>query len=171
MKQRTRYVLDRTGWDDPTLLEAVARALTIVREGATSAETDMPWSEFANWPHEVQEAATRLRDRHIRVDQRHQDYLQTGVVDPLDDQDRDDFLTFAPHALDATIWGDDGLLAELADEGTSLVIALTDLQAQTLASAFGPGHLMTLETWAERQPSIRRSLSRWWRRGTGPGTS
>lgn len=162
MDGRTQYVLDDTDWDDATRLEAVRRGLSFIRDPAKRAETDIAW-EPESWPQNVLEAATRLRDHHVPPDTWAGGYLQTGVVTLTDDQDRDDFLTFAPYALDATIWGEDGTLAELADHGWSFVVALTDVEADVFASTLEAGRLVTLKEWHERQPSIRRSLSRWFR--------
>jgi hypothetical protein len=166
VERRTEYVLDSTGWDDATLHAAAAQALSLLRPVATKAQTDIPWTRPEHWPPDVLEAAERLRDRHVSQDARHKNYMCTDEVDLVDEQDRDDFLTFAPHALDATIWGPEGELAEVSDRGWSLVVSLTASEAEALGRTLEPGRLMTLEEWHSSRPSIRRSVAAWLKRMT-----
>ena len=157
---RIEYVLDHDGWDEARRLAATRRALMLVAADATDAETDIPWHLHKNWPQSVAEAAERLRDRFVREDKRTDDYMQTGVEPLADEVARGDFLTFVPYAYDATIWADGQVLASLADEGTSLVVALTAEQLDALAGAVGVGRVVTLQAWRHRQPSVLRRLIR-----------
>lgn len=156
----TEYVLDDEGWDEATRLAATRDALALVAPAATTAETDIPWHRHDHWPTEVTQAAQRLRDRFVREDKRARDYMQTGVKCLTDDQARHDFVTFAPYAYDSTIWADGDILASLADEGTSLVVSLTDEQREGLERAVGLGRVVTLQEWRERHPSALRRLLR-----------
>jgi hypothetical protein len=161
---RTDYVLDQEGWDESTRIAAIYDVLDVVAPCVTSAETDMPWGIHHTWPPDVALVADRLRGRFVSEQARASDYLQTGVQTLRDDEARSDFMTFAPYALDATFWGDDAVLAELADEGSSLVVALTHEQRDGLELALGSGRVVSLQAWRERHPSAPSALRRLVRR-------
>ncbi len=79
-------------------------------------------------------------------------YTQTGLQ-RLDEQARQDFVTFVPYAYDASLFvGEDDLIS-LADEGTSLGLSLTDDERNALEKIVGAGRVVTLRERRRRQPS------------------
>ena len=155
---RAEYVLDDESWDEATRLAVTRHALALVAPRVTAAETDLPWQLHDSWPAEVASAAERLRVRFVREDGYAQDYLQTGVVHLTDNQTRHDFVIFAPYAYDATLWAEGDILASLADEGTSLVVSLTDEERAELEREAGLGRVVTRQEWRRRHPSALRRL-------------
>lgn len=116
------------------------------------------------WPADVVEAAIRLCDRFMQERDVH--YTQTGVRSVADRDVREDFITIAPHALDATFWRDDhSEVASLSDEGTSLVVWLTDQQRAVLAEIVGDDRVVSMSDWQLAHSSIWR---RWLNRPTSP---
>lgn len=159
--RRTEYVLHDDAWDDATRHAATDAALALIAPAATAASTDIPWDRRDSWPREVIKAAQRLDALVAREDAARQTYTQTGIMRLHDDQVRQDFVTFSPYAYDATIWADGEEVVSLADEGTSLVVALTDDQRDALTRVIGAGSLVTLQQWREQHPSaLRRLLQR-----------
>jgi len=88
--------------------------------------------------------------------------MHTGVRSVADRQVREDFITFAPHALDATFWRDNHAeVASLSDEGTSYLIWLTDQHRAALAEDVGADRVISLRDWRRAHPSMwRRWLNR-----------
>jgi hypothetical protein len=154
-------VLRLDGLDKSAVAAASRTALTMIASEMGSAETDIPWVSHDEWPAEVVEAANRLCDRFVQEGDR-ADYMQTGVRSVADRQVREDFITFAPHALDATFWRDNHAeVASLSDEGTSYVISLTDQHRAALAEALGADRVISLRDWRLAHPSMwRRWLNR-----------
>lgn len=137
---------------------AVHHALTLVAAEMSRAETDIPWSMRNDWPPEVVVAASRLCDRFVPDSKRDDHYMQTGVRSTSDPEVRDDFISVAPHAYDATFWRRDyAEVASLSDEGTSCAIWLTDDQRNILADVVGADRVVSYEDWRRAHPS-------WWRR-------
>lgn len=129
------------------------------------AETDIPWHKHDGWPSEVADAARLLRDRFVREGKRHEEYLQTGVQD-VDGSTRRAFTTFAPFAYDFTLWGEEGELASINDEGDSLVVFLTPAEADELRSTLGHDRVVSLQEWRDRHPGpVTRLLRRLRTRG------
>lgn len=159
---RTEYLLRLEGLDDPALGAASRTALTLVASEMGSAETDIPWATRDRWPAEVLEAASRLCDRFVQEGDRDDLYMQTGVRSVADRQVREDFITFAPHAHDASFRRDNcAEIASLSDEGTSFVIWLTDQQRAALAEVVGADRVISLSDWRRAHPSMwRRWLNR-----------
>lgn len=162
MAIRTEYVIDEDGWDASTTFAAVKQALDVVKPSVTRAETDIPWARRDEWPSEVTTAALLLRDRYAR-DARNEDYQQTGVHH-VDDEAREAFTAFAPYAYDCTLWGPEGEMAFVNDEGTSLVLFLTQEEGDRLRSLLGPERVFSAAEWRERHPTRLRRL---WRRLQG----
>lgn len=163
MPARLEYLIDEAGWDVASTLAAVRQALEVVKPSVVRAETDIPWHKRDQWPPEVTDAALLLRDRYAR-DARHEDYQQTGVQ-LVDEDARDAFTIFAPYAYDCTLWGPDGELASVNDEGTSLVLSLTEDERDRLRSALGPERVFSAAEWRARHSS---RFGRLWQRLQGP---
>lgn len=155
MHGRTQYVLSLAGLSDANVVEAARAALTLVASEMASAETDIPWDERGDWPVDVVEAAHRLSDRFgQRLDEQ---YVQTGVRAVTDRQVREDFITFAPYAHDATFWREDyAAVASLADKGTSFVIWLTEHQWAKLIEVVHAERVVSMSDWRLTHSS------RWW---------
>jgi hypothetical protein len=155
---RVEYLLLLDGLDAARRGVAVHQGLTLVAAEMGRAETDIPWSMRNEWPPEVVEAASRLCDRFVPDSKRDDHYMQTGVRSISDPGERDDFISVAPHAYDATFWGRDyGEVASLSDEGTSCAIWFTDDQRNILADVVGADRVVRYEDWRRAHPS-------WWRR-------
>lgn len=164
---RTEYVLNLEGLDDPAFRAASRTALTLVASDVASAETDIPWGIRDRWPAKVVEAASRLCGRFVQEGDRDDHYMQTGVRAVAAHQVREDFVTVAPHAYDATFWrGDHAEVASLADEGSSFVIWLSNQQRAALAAVVGAERVISLSDWQLAHPSMWR---RWLNRLTPPG--
>lgn len=160
--RRTEYLLRLEGLDDAAFSVASRRALTLVASDVASAETDIPWGVRDPWPADVLEAANRLCDQFVQEADRDEHYMQTGVRAVADHQVREDFITVAPYAYDATFWRADNVeVASLADEGSSFVLWLTDQQRAALAELVGVDRVISLSDWRMAHPSIwRRWLNR-----------
>jgi hypothetical protein len=155
---RVEYLLLSEGLDAARRGVAVHQALTLVAAEMGRAETDIPWSMRNDWPPEVVVAASRLCDRFVPDSKRDDHYMQTGVRSTSDPGVRDDFISVAPHAYDATFWRRDyAEVASLSDEGTSCAIWLTDDQRNILADVVGADRVVRYEDWRRAHPS-------WWRR-------
>lgn len=163
MTSRSEYVVDDAGWDKRARQDAIRRTLDLVLPSVVRAETDIPWHKHQEWPSEVVDAARLLRDRYIDSAGQHEQYLQTGVQ-AVDDASRQAFATFAPYAYDCTLWGDEGDLASVNDEGDSLVVFLTITEADHLRGALGPDRVFSLQEWRERNPSATARLLRRFRK-------
>lgn len=141
MAKRTRYVLDGVG-----PVEACRLVLAVTAGDRTGFEVDVPWTEAAHWPAEVEDAARTLATLG-RVSPRSEMYAQTGLVHMPTDAMWAAFDAFAPYAYDASVWGDGVELVSLADCGESVVTFLTEVQADAVRAALGAGRLMPLEEW------------------------
>jgi hypothetical protein len=156
--RRTEYLLLSDGLDDPSRAAACQKALTLVAVDMASAETDIPWALRGSWPAHVAEAASRLCELFVPEAKRHDGYMQTGVRSVTDPRVRDDFITVAPYAYDASFWRrDKAEVAHLSDEGTACVVWLTDGQRETLAGVAGVERVVSVTDWRRVHPS-------WWRR-------
>lgn len=160
MADRHEYVIVDDGWDAETRLVAARQALALIRAAITTAETDIPWRQRGRWPADAVSAAEWLRDRFVPPEKHSDDYLQTGPQPTTDEQTLDAFLTFAPFAYDSTFWQDVDEVASLSDEGTSIVIALTEEERRQLADALGAGRVVSLPEWRDRHPSALWRLAR-----------
>lgn len=122
-----------------------------LEETATQFEADIPWSQSAEWPENVQVAAEAL----VRASGKtHADepYQQTGMLRRADEAVWLAFTTFAGYAYDASVWTGRPLpLVSVADEGTSLVIRVDEIERERLQSAIHPIRLSAL-----RRRRIRR---------------
>ena len=156
--KRTEYVLDHEGWDAVARRAANRDAIELVASTATTAATDIPWDQHDKWPTEVVEAAARLRDRFVSEGERARGYMQTGLQCLHDEQARQDYTTFLPYAYDATLLVGDDDLVNMADEGTSLVVSLSDGERDALERVVGAGRVVTLRQWRKRHPSTLRRL-------------
>lgn len=147
------------GLESAALRSASRAALNLVADDMATAETDIPWAMRDTWPPEVAEAAARLRDRFVPEHQHQEPYMQTDVRSTADPAVRDDFITMAPHAYDATFWRSDYTqVASLSDEGTSFAIWLTDHQRDSIAELVGADRVVTLADWRRAHPSFWRML-------------
>jgi hypothetical protein len=163
VKGRQSYVVDRDGWDDAEIVEACRLVLDAVRGSAIKYETDIPIDD-ADWPEDVAAAAEVLRRvarRTGRVDKG--GYAQTGVV-RAGDESWAAFVTFAPWAYDAGVWGDAGELVSLADEGQSIVVRLDGDQLEAVGRVIGAARLVPEKEWRAVRKQRRKK-----RRGSGGG--
>ena len=154
---RVEYLLRLDGMADAELASACRFALELVADEIARAETDILWDERDDWPADALDAASRLCDRFVPAHEQGA-YMQTGVRPTTDPDVRADFLTFASYALDAGFWGGDGEVARVNDEGSSVVIWLTDDQLQEVAKRIGPERVVTMTDWNAAQTSRLRRL-------------
>ncbi len=164
MSPRAEYIIDEQDWDDSTRLAALRHALDVVEDSVVFAETDIPWHKRDEWPEEVVIAASVLRSRFAGDSKDDDDYLQTAR-EPVDDETRHAFITFAPYAYACTLWGPDGEVASVNDEGTSIVVFLDDAESERLRSVLGPNRVFSAAEWRERHPATLRRLVRRLRHG------
>jgi hypothetical protein len=115
-----------------------------VRGAATKYETDIPIDD-ADWPVEVAAAAGVLRRIAKRVEKG--GYAQTGIVRAGDEKTWAAFVTFAPWAYDAGVWGDAGELVSLADEGRSIAARLDEAQLEAVGRVIGAARLVPEKEW------------------------
>jgi hypothetical protein len=95
-------------------------------------------------PVDVVQAAEHLQSVS-RKRRRDPNYGQTGVLRREAETTWRAFVTFAPWALDATVWAaDHDDVASLADCSHSIVLRLTDAQRAVLKVALGPERLVPL---------------------------
>ncbi|MEV6413307.1 hypothetical protein [Kribbella sp. NPDC051718] len=160
MKGRQRYVVDGDGWDDAEIVEACRLVLGAVQATATEYETDIPIDD-ADWPVEVAVAAEVLRGVAKRVEKG--GYAQTGIRRG-GDEIWSAFVTFAPWAYDATVWGDAGELVSLADEGQSIAVRLDGAQVEAVGRVIGAARLVPEKEWRAVRRRRRKE-----RRGSGGG--
>ncbi|MFI5714101.1 hypothetical protein [Kribbella sp. NPDC051620] len=170
MNRSRSFVVDRDGWDDAEIVEACRLVLEVLQEAATGYETDIPIDD-ADWPVEVVAAAEVLRGVARRVGRVEKGgYAQTGVVrvGPASAEGLDAswaaFVTFAPFAYDAGVWGDAGELVSLADEGQSIAVRLDEDQAEAVGRVIGAARLVPVKEWRAVRRQRRKE-----RRGSGGG--
>lgn len=149
MAKRAQYVLDGVG-----AVEACRLILAVTAGDRTAFEVDIPWTEAAHWPAEVEDAACTLATLR-RVRPRSEAYAQTGLVHMPTDAMWAAFDAFAPYAYDASVWGDGIELVSLADCGESVVAVLTEAQADAVRAALDVGPLVPLEEWRRTGPGPR----------------
>jgi hypothetical protein len=141
----------------------VREAVDLLTAQADTYETDIPLSDYDQWPRPVQHAAHQL----LRTSNRQQDptgtYARTGVLHRTDGDHAtwSAFTAFAAYALDATVWDEHGRnLVSVADEGTSAVFTLTAAQAERITAVAVPAEVLPLATWRARQRELRRAARR-----------
>jgi len=97
----------------------------------------------AGWPADVVRAAAYLRDAS-RKRPRDPAYGQTGVLTNDDPARWTAFVTFAPWALDASVWTmKHEHLVSLTDEAESMALELTSDQHDAIAAVVGRSRLLT----------------------------
>jgi hypothetical protein len=134
MQSRADYVVDTDRLSPTERVDVVRAVIERLASDDATYECDIPLSEEGAWPPVVREAASVLGELKYPKMPDASSYRQTGV------QERDDatvwraFVTFAPYAYDASVWSATGRpLVELADEGRSVVVRLTEEEARSLA--------------------------------------
>jgi hypothetical protein len=138
---RTLYLLDTDGWSDQQCRDACRVALAAVSADADRYECDIPFSP--EWPADVVRAASYLRDAS-RKRPRDPAYVQTGVLTNDDPARWTAFVTFAPWALDASVWTKKHEhLVSLTDEAESMALELTSDQHDAIAAVVGRSRLLT----------------------------
>jgi hypothetical protein len=138
---RTLYLLNTDGWSDQQRRDACRAVLAVVAGDADRYECDIPFSPV--WPADVVRAASALRDAS-RQRPRDPAYVQTGVLANDDPARWTAFVTFAPWALDASVWTQKHEhLVSLADEAESMALELTSDQHDEIAAILGRGRLLT----------------------------
>ena len=105
-------------------IAAVRNAIGSVRGMAVEVECDVPLSQSASWPADVRAAAEVLCERSVSTRGRSSQYRQTGMLSAASEETWRAFVTFAPYAFDASVFGSSGRpVIHLADEGQSCVVA------------------------------------------------
>ncbi|MFC0627776.1 hypothetical protein [Kribbella deserti] len=167
------FVLDRNGWSHAQNVEACREILSALRHHAGRFECDIPGdpdtpvdeaapTSSDEWPDDVRAAARVLRSLpKARIEPG--GYAQTGVQTVDSEEVWAAFVTFAPWAFDAAVWGEDwGTIAHLTDEG-SMSVELDTADQATIAAIVGASRLVPLREWHQRNKRPRRRP--WWRRG------
>ncbi|GAA0939202.1 hypothetical protein GCM10009554_28750 [Kribbella koreensis] len=152
VKVQQSYVVDSDGWDHAELVEVCRLVLRVVRAGVAKYETDLPVAD-GEWPVEVAAAAEVLRGvagRTGRVEKG--GYAQTGLVraDAAAGGNEETwaaFVTFAPWAYDAGVWGEVGELVSLSDEGRSIAVRLDGDQVEAVGRVIGAARLVPEKEW------------------------
>ncbi len=150
MATRIEYLIDESQWEPRERISVVARVLQGLAPSVTSAETDIPWSRSSTWPPEVRDAANVLIEAYVPWEKRDRAYMRTRFQ-AVDEKTRAAFVAVAPYAYDCTM-SDQDELASLADEGTSLVMCLTEDEAGAVRRVLGSDRLVTLAEWRIRYP-------------------
>lgn len=149
MVRQVWFVVDTWGLPRETEVGVCRTALRLFTNRAQEFESDLPMSKEADWPPAVRSAADRLLTHSRRRRGENDIYRQTGIVSAKDEDDWDAFVTFAPYAFDASVWGaDDPIpLVQLSDEGTSLAVQLEPHQRIDLANCVGQDRVIPLSQW------------------------
>lgn len=113
-------------------------------------------SQEADWPPAVRAAARRLLTHSKHGHGENESYRRTGIISATDEDHWDAFVTFAPYAYDASVWGADSILplVQLSDEGTSLAVRLEPHEHSDLANSVGQERVIPAGEWKK----IRRRL-------------
>jgi hypothetical protein len=143
---RCEFVVDRGTVSDGTALRTCLR---FVEPRASTFECDLPVE--SDYPAEVARAAGTLSDVALRSDRRPP---ATGVLATGDPHVWDAFVTFAPYALDGSVWSGDrsGPIVSFADLGESIVVRLDVEEARSLAELLAPARLVPVEEWQRAVP-------------------
>lgn len=138
------YVVDSEGL--PAVDRAALCRLVLLTLGETTVrfEADVPWTEAADWPADVREAAEVLvtASGHAPADE---PYQQTGMMKRGDEALWQALTRFAGYAYDASAGSDNRVLplVSLADCGTEIVVRLDEEERDLLQSAVTPVRLMS----------------------------
>ena len=147
MPGREAFVVDTSEVARERVVDVCRFALELVRQNATTFETDIPLSNAPDWPVSVRGAAERLT-RHAAGSRGEREfYKRTGVVSAKDAADWAALVCLAPYAFDATVWAVNGELASLADEGTSLVMHLSSDQRTQLEAFESELRVVPAKSW------------------------
>jgi hypothetical protein len=135
-----------SGSDDGSALRACLR---FVEGWASTFECDIP--EEPSDPPEVAQAAATMRRVARRSGERPP---ATGVLPADDSLVWNAFVTFAPHALDGSVWssGAGGPVVIFADQGASIVVRVDPDQARRLSDLVAPGQLVPIKEWRRGRP-------------------
>jgi hypothetical protein len=113
-------------------VHACREIMTILRPVIVKGECDIPWANRDRFPADVAAAATRLRGRFVSPGG-HGDYMQSGIISPIDDDTWLNLVAFVPYALDATFWdSQNNNILSLADESDSIISRLTKDEQEQL---------------------------------------
>lgn len=127
---------------------ALRACLGGVEDEVTQYECDLPDRELDG---EAREARAMLLAAARRP---RTDLPATGVLKADDAALWDAFVTFAPHALDGSVWtrtGDGSPCVSFSDEGTSISVRVDPQQAGRLRSLLPDGvALVPIEEWRAR---------------------
>jgi hypothetical protein len=160
MAGQQKFVVDTSGVSLGSEVDVCRFALRLVAEDAKTFEADIPLSRATDWPTSVRKAAERLSRHATGSRDEGEYYKKTGVVSASDHEDWEAFVCFAPYAFDATVWGADRRLVDLADEGTSLVVHLSSVEREQLESFDDALSVVPVTRWRKRKPRRRQ--------GSGP---
>jgi len=145
------FAIDTDAMSEIDRRRAARFVLELLAPDVASFECDIPWSQVRGWPSDVRAAAEDLSALRRPRRSTNDSYRQTGVIQRTDDSIWGAFVTFAPYAFDAAAWGVDAReLIDVADEGTSLVVRLSDSEARMVAQAVGDQVVVPLKTWRRR---------------------
>jgi hypothetical protein len=164
MARPETFIVDGEGWSDEKTDEVCRRILTALAPRAHVFECDIPGDpeKPADWPApEVATAARLLRsfpNRRRRIE--NDSYAGSGDL-PAEREDLwAAFVTFAPHAFDATVWDIHGhAIVYLADEAQSIVVRLTPDQVNELATIVGADRLIPYRKWSRIRRERRKAKS------------
>jgi hypothetical protein len=146
------YVVDCRPCGDDGGSGALRMCLRLFENVVSEFECDIPGADSSAT--EVAQAAATLRGV-ARWPSRTP--AATGVLKAGDALVWDAFVTFAPHALDGSVWtrGDGRPVVSFADQGTSVVVRLDTDQAERLADQVSPALLVPIKEWRRRSREDR----------------
>jgi hypothetical protein len=135
----SQYVVEPASEDGAAA--ALRACLRFVGPQVSRFECDIPF-EDAETADVAQAAATLLRV----AERSGATPPATGVLTVGDPEVWAAFVTFAPYALDGSVWPSEGAgpIVSFADQGSSIVVLLDHEQARTLADQIAPSRLIPL---------------------------
>lgn len=140
-----QYVIDTSCLDRDDEVAACRAALDLIAPDVARFQCDVLWDNSAQWPDDVVRAATALVPHELQ-------YEATGWVTDFPDSVWHSFVTFAPYALSADAWtAEMKSLAEVEDEGTSLVVRILPDQIVRFEESTLGAEIVPLKLWRKRR--------------------
>lgn len=146
-----QYVVDTSGLIREQQIAACRSVLQFVAADVDHFQCDVPWGERESWPREVVQAAAILAPLTEGTPSK-KEYKHTGWVREFSDVTWQAFVVFAPYAYSADAWTVDmKSLAEIEDEGTSLVVRVPPAKLRQLEQAIPNADIVPLGEWRKRK--------------------
>lgn len=143
--QLTDYVAETEGLAPDDRAEVCRQTILALGETVFQFETDIPWSDAAEWPATVRRAAEVLVAAAGKTHTA-EGYQQTGMLRRDDEAVWEAFATFAGYAYDASAWSDTRALpiVSLEDAG-GMVVRIDEDELLRLRALVHPVRVVPLE--------------------------